>query len=148
VGSDLTRLPDWRARFEIALDAIKSEPFAWGGVGSGRGIDCGPGLAGFVVQAVTGRDLAAPYRGRYRTARGAMMAMHRAGFGNLGDLVASMLPEIHPSQAKIGDIAAIPTHSRFGFGLGVVNGDRIFVVMPEGQGTVDLLTAARAFRVG
>lgn len=145
---ELIRLPDWRARFERAVDTVKSERFAWGGAGAGDGLDCGIGLVGLLVMAVTGEDVAAPYRGRYKTAKGALGVMRRAGFDNLGDLVASVLPEIHPSQAKIGDVAAIATDSAFGFGLGIVNGDRIFIIMPEGQGTVDLLDAKRAFKVG
>ena len=44
--------------------------------------------------------------------------------------------------------AAIPADDGFGFTLGVVNGERIFVLRPDGFGTVDLLAAGRAFRIG
>jgi hypothetical protein len=140
--SELTRLSDWRARFETAVDAMWRQPFAWGEH------DCGPGLAGRMVEAVTGADLAADYRGRYTTAKGALGVMRRAGFDNLGDLVASVLPEIHPSQAKIGDIAAVETDTPFGYALGVVNGERVFVLHPDGIATVDLLSTKRSFKVG
>lgn len=140
--TNLVRLPDWRPRFETAIDAMWRTRFSWGDH------DCGPGLAGRMVEAVTGADLAGRYRGRYKTARGAMGVMKRAGFANLGDLVASMLPEIHPSEAKIGDVAAVETDSVFGYALGVVNGERVFVLHPDGVATVDLLTCKRAFRVG
>ena len=50
----------------------------------------------------------------------------------------------------IGDIAAIPVDGPFGYALGVVSGARIFVfgAAYDRLGTVDLLTAKRAFRVG
>lgn len=138
------RVRDWRSRFEAVVDEIKLMPFDWR-----TQHDCGPGLAGRLVEAITGEDLARPYRGKYRTAKGALSVMKRAGFDDLADLVASMLPEIHPSQAKIGDIAAFPMEgSPFRHALGVVNGERVFVLHPEGIGTMDLLAASRAFKVG
>jgi hypothetical protein len=139
---ELTRLPDWRHRFAEQVDELRRIPFDW------DGNDCVVGLAGNMVKALTGTDCVEPYRGKYSTAAGALKVVRSAGFENLGDMVASMLPEIHPSAAHVGDIAAIPMDSPFGFALGVVNGERIFVLMPDGVGTVDLLDATRAFRVG
>ena len=138
----MQRLPKWRGRFEAAIDELKAKPFAWGDH------DCGPGLVGNVVMAITGEDVAKPYRGKYFDAKGALRIIKRKGFDNLGDLVASMLPEIHPSQAKIGDIGAVKMDSPFGYALGVVNGERVFVLMEDGIGTVDLLQCERAFKVG
>ena len=79
---------------------------------------------------------------------GALGVLRNDGFADLGDLVASVLPEIHISRGRIGDVAAIPADDGFGFTLGVVNGERIFVLRPDGFGTVDLLAAGRAFRIG
>lgn len=139
----LQRLPNWRTRFEAAIDEIKFVPFDWEAQH-----DCGPGLAGRLVYAITGEDLTTKYQGKYKTAKGALGVMKRAGFDNLADLVASYLPEIHPSQASLGDIVAYEIDSPFGFALGVVNGERVFVLRPEGVGTMDLLAAKRAFKVG
>lgn len=138
----LHRLPGWRARFEAVIDEIKARPFAW------RDHDCGPAFTGRLVEAVTGADLAAPYRGRYSTERGALLLMRREGFDTLADFAASLLPEIHPSRATIADLAAVPEDTPFGFSLGAVNGERILVLRPDGLGTVDLLAAKRAFKVG
>ena len=139
----LVRRPDWRARFEAALDEIKAHPFAWGTH------DCGPSFAGRLVLAVTGVDLAAQYAGTYSNEEEALAIIHGAGFTTLGEMVASMLPEIHPSQARIGDVAAIAVDRPIGHALGVVNGERIFVLLPTGGiGTVSLLTATMAFKVG
>lgn len=138
----MKRLPDWRARFEREMDAIMRVPFAWGEH------DCGPGLAGRLVLALTGEDLAAPFRGQYTDALGALRLVQAAGFDDLSDLVASMLPEVHPSKARIGDIAAFKMDTPFKSALGVVNGERVFVLRPEGIGTMGLLQAHRAFKVG
>ena len=139
----LKRRPDWRARFEAAIDEIKYVPFDWS-----EQHDCGPGLAGRLVLAMTGEDMVAPWRGSYRTMHGALRVMQNEGFENLADMVAAMLPEIHPSRAQVGDLAAFPVDTAFGYALGVVNGERVFVLRPEGIGTMDLLQATRAFKVG
>ena len=139
----LVRLKDWRSRFEAAIDEIKARPFEW------YAHDCGPSLAGRLVQALTGVDLASPFIATpYQDEAGAIAVVRAAGFDSLGALVASILPEIHPSQAQIGDIAAIPYDGPLGHALGVVNGERIFVLRPQGLGTVSLLQATLAFRVG
>jgi hypothetical protein len=138
----LTRLPDWRRRFADEIDRLWRTPFDW------DGHECVIGLAGNMALAITGVDCAAEYRGTYKTAAGALKVMRAAGYENVADMVGAMLPEIHPSLAHVGDIAAIPMDSPFGFALGVVNGERILVLMPDGIGTVDLLDATRAFKVG
>ncbi|MGL5166629.1 MAG: DUF6950 family protein [Afipia sp.] len=138
----MKRLPDWRQRLEAAIDDIRRTPFEWGDH------DCGPALAGRVVLALTGEDVAAPYRGKYRTASEAVRLIRDAGFADLADLAASIAPEIHPSRARIGDIAAFKMDSALGSALGVVNGERVLVIRPEGIGTMSLLQAHRAFKVG
>ncbi|MBF2715506.1 hypothetical protein IEI95_014900 [Agrobacterium vitis] len=139
----LVRLKDWRSRFEVAIDEIKAKPFEW------YVHDCGPGLAGRLVQALTGVDLATDIIANpYHDEESAATIVRAAGFETLGALVASLLPEIHPSQAQIGDIAAIAHDGPVGHALGVVNGERIFVLRPQGLGTVSLLHATMAFRVG
>ncbi len=140
---DLTRLPNWRARFDAECDRIRLTPFAWGSH------DCGPGLAGNMTLAITGIDVAAEYRGRYTTMTGGLRLLRKSGFETLGDLVASILPEhAHPSMARVGDVVAIPSDSAFGHALGVVNGERVFVLTERGIGTVDRSEAVRAFKVG
>ena len=54
------------------------------------------------------------------------------------------------AMASVGDIAAIEIDTGGIYALGVVQGPRIYVVRPgeAGMGTVDLLAAARAFKVG
>ncbi len=143
-ASGLQRLPDWRVRFEATCDQLRAQPFAWGEN------DCGVGLAARLVAAVTGVDLAAQWRGHYASKAGALKALKETGFDTLGDFVASLLPEYPegPSRAKIGDLVAIEVGAPFGHALGVVNGERVFVLTEDGHGTVDLLSASRAYKVG
>lgn len=137
----MMRRKDWRTRFEATIDKLKAEPFTWGS-------DCLFGLTVPILEAISDNDPRfTSYAGRYKTAKGALGVMRRAGFENLADLVASELPEIHPSQCRVGDIVAIPTDDDFGFSIGVVNGDRVFVKLQSGLGTRDLLEATRAFQV-
>ena len=137
------RRPDWRARMAAAIDIVKRRPFGW------NECDCVSGLAAPLVMAITGVDLFAEHADKYADADSAYRFMQELGFEDLADLVASYLPEHeHISRASTGDIAAIAVPTRFKHALGVVNGERIFVLSETGFGTVDLLSAARAFKVG
>lgn len=124
------------------MEEARRTPFEWGEH------DCGADWAGRAVEAVTGTNPVPKALCRYKTAQGALGAMKRAGADSLADLVAQYLPEIHPSRAILGDIAAIRTDDAFGYALGVVNGPTILVRGPEGMRVIDLLDAERAFAVG
>lgn len=138
----MIRVEKWRSKFAEQTDNIRTKPFIWGEH------DCAVGLVGNLTQALVGENLAADYTGKYKDAKSAYKVMKKAGFDNLADMAASILPEIHISQAQVGDIAAVPVETNFGFALGVVNGERILVLREDGMGTVDLLDATRAFKVG
>ena len=139
---ELQRIDGWRARFDAACDDMRRTPFSWGDH------DCLVGLVGNLAEALTGEDIVSPWRQRYASGVGALRVLRNDGFADLGGLVATILPEIHISRARLGDVAAIPSDDGFGFALGVVNGERILVLRPSGFGTVDLLSATRGFRIG
>lgn len=128
--------------FAKALDAITTKEFQWGSH------DCVFGLVVPVVEAATGRrDLFAQYRGKYKSARGALGLMKRNNFATLADFFASEFPEIDPSEIRLGDIAAISTDDDFAYSMGICNGQRVFVLHPDGLATRDLSEVKRAFRV-
>lgn len=140
----LKRKPLWRADFKRVIDDMRRRPFDWS-----TQYDCGLGLVVETVRAITGHDFGERYRGRYSTPMGAYRMMKKEGFETLADLVASLGPEIHPSQCQTGDVVAFRDEgSLFVHALGIVNGDRSFVMKEEGLGTMDTLAAERAFRVG
>lgn len=138
----MKRLPDWPARLHDFVDGVKRKPFDW------QGHNCGEHWAAGAVMAITGEDIVAPWRGRWSSARGMIRVMYNDGFGNLADWLATVLPEIHISQARQGDIAAITKDDAFGYTLGIVNGETILVLTDDGMGLKPLFDATRAFRVG
>lgn len=135
------RLPDWRARLAAYMALVVREPFRPGTH------DCALFAAG-AVKVMTGTDLAAPWRGKYR-ALGAGRAMLRAqGFDDHLALAASMLPEVAPSMARVGDVAVVKSDSEGDAGaLGVIQGASIYVLTPSGLALASRLHVIKAFAV-
>jgi hypothetical protein len=138
----IQRRGDWHSRLNAFVDGVKRMPFDW------ATNNCGEHFAFGAVKTMTDVDIGSHYRGRYTTAAGAVRVMRKDGFDNLGDLVASHLPEIHPSRARLGDLAAIPDDSPFGFTLGVVNGETVLMLGEHSMAVVPISQAARTFAVG
>jgi hypothetical protein len=135
------RVPDWRKRLAAAIDGYRDVPFAWDGAH-----DCGMFFAAG-VEAVTGIDIAAPLRGRYRSRVGAMRRLRELGHPDHVAYVASILPEIdNPAMARAGDGAVIETD--LGPALAIVTGPTIACYAPSGLGFLPFGSAVRAFKVG
>lgn len=134
----IRRKGSWRSALVKEIERWRRTPFAWGTH------DCGL-FAAACVEAMTGEDFSAPFRGRYHTAGGAARALRKAGHESVVSLAASLFPEIHPSKARAGDLAAISTAE--GEALGVVTGPEIAVYAHNGIGAVPLGLAVRAFKV-
>lgn len=140
--NDLTRLPDWRARFAAEMDRQRREPFQWGSQ------DCALGLACGAVEAITGVDLAKGWRSKYRTPKGAGKALKERGFETIGDAVADVLPEVHPAFARIGDLGLVKSDGDLGEALCVVDVSGLIVLTEQGHGHVPRDQMIRAFKVG
>ncbi|MDB6177942.1 hypothetical protein PAF17_10560 [Paracoccus sp. Z330] len=138
----MRRLENWRARLSAELDAQRRAPFAWGSH------DCAIGFACRVVEAITGEDLAAPYRGTYDSPLGALRVLRDSGALTLGDFVAMHLQEIAPARAHIGDLCLVPSTGPIGQGLGMVDATSLIVLTETGQGRRPRADMIRAFRVG
>ncbi len=134
----LERRPEWRIALHEVIEAHRRLPFAWGQH------DCAL-FAADCVRAMTGLDLATGFRGSYSTAVGATKTLKRAGFKDLVALVGNYFEEIHPIRAGAGDLAAIDTAE--GWALGVVAGEQVTFLGPEGLGNLDRLMADKAFRI-
>ena len=97
----LTRLPDWEARLHAYLDSVAATPFAWGSH------DCAL-FVGDCVEAMTGVDPAAAYRGRYSNETGARLALRRYGQTTLvATFDEAFGPQVSTSRAHRGDIVQI-----------------------------------------
>lgn len=135
----MRRHRDWRARMAAAIEVVRRLAHRLGAH------DCALFCAD-VVLAMTGVDLAARYRGRYASVDEAMEVMRADGFDDLCALVASMLEEIPPALARMGDVMAFPSEET-GWALGICNGEQVTVLRADGLGSVSREKATRAFRV-
>lgn len=139
----LIRTKGWRIRLGAYLDAIEQTPHAWGTH------DCALGLAAGAIEAMTGEDIAASYRGRYTTPEEALNVLRSEGFETLDALVGTLLPVMGGGDAGIGDLGFVADkESPFGGFLGVLVGERLVVLTPKGKGTLPRTSARTAFRVG
>lgn len=120
----LTRLPDWQPRLRSWLRGIGNRQ-----IEPGRH-DCCLFGAG-AVEALTGVDLAAPWRGRYTTYRGGFRILRKAGYRDHVDLIARHLDEAVLAEALAGDIAIVPTDD--GDAVGVFQGSAIYVLTSSGR---------------
>lgn len=139
----MKRLPGWRGRLSAALLECDATPFSYE-----NGGDCIMRLVAPAVQAMTGEDFAADYRGKYQDADGARAALAAKGFSSLSEALASVFPTIEPAHAQIGDIAIVETPGLgIGEAAGIVAGPTISMLAAKGRASVPLKRAAKAFRV-
>ncbi len=93
------RRDGWEGALADMVDAARARPFAWGRH------DCLTWAADCVA-AMTGVGTDEPWRGSYRTARGAIRVLRRMGHRTVADAVTSRLgaPLASPLMAQRGDI--------------------------------------------
>jgi hypothetical protein len=137
----MIKLSYWRPSLTAYLVQCRARPFKWGEH------DCALFVCG-AIEAMTGEDLAKPYRGRYRSAAGGLKLIKKDGYKDHAEFAAALLTELdHPSQAAAGDIIAYQVEGGTGIALGIVNNDRSYVLAPDGITTVPTLSAVRLFRI-
>lgn len=132
------RYPDWKARLISYLSDCAQTEFE-----PGRH-DCALFAAG-AVRAMTGVDLAAGWRGRYKTITAGMARLRRAGYADHIALAAANFEQIPVAFAAPGDLAVLPTPD--GPALGVVQGEGIYHLAQAGFGISPLMAASFAYRV-
>jgi hypothetical protein len=135
----VARLPDWRRRLDDYLNSIEGRPFEW------LSLNCGFFAADCVI-AETGVDFAQEFRGKFKTEKGAALALRRAGFASVVDVAAARLPEIAPHAATYGDIAAVLVDERPA--LVLVNRASLICMSATSKAALPSGRAYRAFRVG
>lgn len=122
------RPENWPAVLNRHLDESKTLAFRWGEA------DCALWVSDY-VKRVTGVDHAEAFRGRYRTAQGARMALRRAGYDGVERLAAARLPGVPIAFARRGDVVLHPD----GQALGICNG-RVSHFLSVHGGLTDLPT--------
>lgn len=133
----MTRVVDWRSRLTEYMADVSRVQFR-----PGRH-DCALFVAG-AVKAMTGVDHARGWRG-YRSLATGQRKLEAKGFADHIALIASILPEITPIMAQVGDVAVVDGHDVLA--LGIVQGAFVYVLRPSGAGLVPLTDVKKAFRV-
>lgn len=107
----MRRYHDWRVRLRDYVEATRSRPFCWGR------FDCCL-FACNAVRSITGVDMAAEWRGTYRTKTGAW----RITNGNLEAFVDRMALRHGLSEIRAGEVSAgDPVFTKLGGGsLGII----------------------------
>ena len=94
----IERLPDWETRLAAYLEPLMAGArFEWGQ------LDCAL-FAADAVLAMSGHDIAAPFRGKYSTAAGSARALKRYGAGDLKSTFDTLLPPRPVGYARRGDV--------------------------------------------
>ena len=133
------RFPDWRPRLFGFIAATVRRPLVPGQH------DCALFAAG-AVEAMTGTDVAADWRGRYDSFNAGLKALRKAGFKDHVALVAAHLEEVPPAFAQVGDIGAILLPGELP-ALGIFTGGELAVLRETGLGFAPREMAVQAWRV-
>ncbi len=135
----MKRHPDWPKRLYRAIEARAAAPHQWGVN------DCCL-YAADLVEAMTGEDLAAPFRGTYRSEADADAVMRAMGWASLADMMDAMLPR-WPHRPRRGDVVLLP--GQRGDYLAVVHSGGLAIAPDIQRPTLrDLGGLIAAWRVG
>ena len=139
VAAARTRRSGWERHLAEAVSSARDRPFRWGRH------DCATFAFDLRRAIAGGHDVAALWRGRYRTARGAVRVMRQLGWQSLEaagrDLLGEPLASLHLAQR--GDLVLADS----GLGFGVCLGARAAGIAPSGLGLVPISACALAWRV-
>ena len=138
----MTRYPDWQSRLHAFHRDHHNTPFAWGQW------DCCLWVAS-AIEAMTGVDIAAKWRGTYSTSMGAEKAcLTECGDRTVAAMVAHVaklnnMPEVPPLFAQRGDMVLTSEC----LGLVALTGQHVIVLPESGLSLVDSSHIRRAWRV-
>jgi len=150
----LTRHEQWEAKLHHSIETHKAKPFAWGEH------DCALSVCNH-IQAMTGIDLAAAFRGQYQSEDAALATMGRicqdaTTLEHVAEQLAAKhgIPEIKPLHAQRGDVVLLDNPSpstglnRQALGIVHLNGRHVVVTGPDGLRLLRLTHVRRAWRIG
>lgn len=130
-------MPRWEHQLAAAITEARVRPFAWGSH------DCATWAFALRRELTGGADVAARWRGRYRTAAGAARVMRRLGWTDLEAMGRALLGDPHPTVlfAQRGDVVLGPD------GFGICVGASAVGIAPEGLVTLPLSSYRLAWPV-
>jgi hypothetical protein len=142
----MTRYPDWAARLDAFLRENAKRKFRYGKW------DCGLFSAG-AIQAMTGTDPAADFRGSYVSAQEVKSVIwkfcHSHSVAVLASAVAARfdMPEVKPAYARRGDLVLIQRPRDFSLGIVSLDGRSVTVVGSKGLVCVPLGLGKRGWKI-
>lgn len=141
----MARNENWPERLHEAMLARSHKPFIWGET------DCLL-TACDLIQAITGVDPGAPYRGQYANESGALRIAVQAGCRSFEELVAQIaaahsFAEISPKLAQRGDLVLLDSTEGLSFGVVSLNGREAVFAGEQGLRRLPVLQARRAWRI-
>lgn len=141
----LTRKDSWQLLLHQYLCASREKPFRYGEM------DCCLFVCD-AIAAMTGVDVASPFRGRYGSRKQASRALEMfAGRPSVEAVTERVtkehgMPEIPPALAQRGDVVLLPRAHDYSLGLVGLSGD-ILAASAVGFEHAPLSLAIRAWRV-
>lgn len=129
------RLSTWEDRLSEYIASKRDEPF-------GYGINDCCTFVGGAVEAMTGTDAMAEFRGKYKTLASSVKALREIGCGDLESTIDSKFPVIPVSLAQRGDIAF------YDGSLGVVMDGYAWFVSDDGLERIDRASWIKTWSVG
>lgn len=142
----MIRFHDWHHRLSEYFAATRARAFAWGDQ------DCMLWAYG-AVEAMTGVDLGADYRGKYSTEQGAARMLRRVGGAGVELAAAKLqsdagLEEIGPLYAQRGDLVLVRSPRGPALAVVALAGDCAWCCGQEGIEAAPIADYLRAWRVG
>ncbi len=119
------RFADWKSRLGVYIAGRFGQPFRPGE------FDCALFAAG-AVEAMTGVDFAAPFKGRYTSLEEGIEALRAEGHADHLALIAATFEEVHPAFAQPGDIALLDGGDHAA--IGIVQGEHVYALRSDGRG--------------
>ena len=133
------RNKDWPEKLVTYLQENLDTPFKWGT------FDCCL-FAANAVHAMTGKDFAEPFRGKYTTEKGAAKALIKYGNGDIKSTLNAIFGPLKPRlNAGRDDLVLVETDT--GDALGVVASGKIWVATLNGLATMPLNRALGCWSV-
>jgi len=144
----LKRAQHWATRaYHQFLLARRHTPFAWGSN------DCAL-FAADGIQAITGTDIAADFRGKYSDEAGAMAAIKSIANGStIADAAAwcagkhGLTECIHPLMAQRGDLVIVQAAQGLMSGLVDLNGRHVLIPGQRGVVRLSISLITRSWHV-
>jgi hypothetical protein len=143
----LTRFSDWQSRFDFFLKQHALRSFHYGTW------DCCLFVCG-AIHAMTGVDLAAPYRGRYESQVQAYeQILAQTGRKTLSGAVEQITSQFSMRKLETvalagrGDVILIKRGRDYSLGVVSLNGRQVIVVSSFGLVSIPLARGLRAWRV-